>query len=179
MTRGHRPFSRCSHGSILTGLMAVLQDRGVEAQWHDRRHRDHLMALVGGDDGLEVHAFLGNKRFRKIGRMLLIEAVHQAFISPEAAQQVAFFCDRANATLYASKLYLRQAPGDPSVFQVVAERACLFGVGDLTRLADEFDLLVTEYMTVEERLTDLIEEESPVIQARQFGLFREPAAESC
>jgi len=159
--------------------MAVLRDRGVEAQWHDRRRRKHFIALVGGDGGLEVHAFFGSKRIPKIGRMLLIEVVHPAFISAEAAPSVAFFCDRANETLYGSKLYLRRAPGDPSVLQVVAERACLLSGCDLLRLADEFDLLVSEYLTVEEKLEEVLAEDKPIRLARLAGLFDRPVAENC
>ena len=179
MNRDYRPFSRCSRGSILAGLMAVLRDRGVEVQWHGGSHRDHFMALVGGEGGLEAHAFVGNKRIPKTGRMLLIEVVHPAFIAPDAAQEVAFFCDRANETLYGCKLYLRRAPGDPAVFQVVAERGSLLGVGDLIRLADEFDLLVTEYLMVEEKLVEILAEVEPVSQACRCGLFDAPVADNC
>ena len=179
MNHDYRPFSRCATGSVLGGLMAVLRDRGVEAQWHDRPRRKHFMALVGGEGGLEVHAFLGSKRIPKVGRMLLIEVVHPAFIAADSAQMVAFFCDRANQMLYGAKLYLRPAPGDPSVFQVVAERACLLSGCDLLRLADEFDLLVSECLMIQEKLEEVLEESEPILQGRLAGLFDRPVAETC
>ena len=179
MSNDYRPFSRRDPRSVLEGLMAILRDRGVEAQWHQGTRHNHFMALVGGDGGLEVHAFFGRQRLPKIGRILLIEVVHPAFISPDAAQAVAFCCDRANETLYGSKLYLRRAPGDQSVFQLVVERGCLIGGGDLFRLADEFDLLVTEYSMVEEQMEGVLAEGDPILLANRGGLFDGPVAENC
>jgi len=92
---------------------------------------------------------------------------------------VAFFCDRANETLYASKLYLRRTPGASSTFQVVAERACLLGCGDLLRLADEFDLLVTEYLLMEEKLGEVVADDDPYSQARRVMFFDAPVAVDC
>ncbi len=179
MTIHYRPFARCSGGSFLAGLMATLRDRGVEAQWHDGSRRDRFMALVGGEGGLEVHTFFGHKRIPKLGRVLLIEAVHPAFISPEAAPEVAFFCDRANEALYGGKIYLRRAPGDASVFQVVAERGVVLGGGGLSRIADEFDLLVSEYLMIDPKLNEVLAEAEPLAQAQRAGLFDLPAADTC
>ena len=179
MNHKHRPYPGCDSQSVLWGLMAVLGDRGTESQWQDESRRDHFMALVDGDGGLEVHAFLGQQQIPRIGRILLLEVVHPAFISPDSAQEVAFFCDRANEKLYGAKLYLRKAPGDPPVFQLVVERGCLIGGGDLFRLADEFDLLVTEYFMVEEQMEGVLAEGDPILLANRGGLFDGPVAENC
>ncbi len=179
MNRDYRPFSSHNLRSVLKGLMAVLRDRGVRARWHHRTSRNHFMALVGGDGDLEVHAFLGRQRIPRIGRILMLQAVCPPFISPELAPKVAFFCDRANETLYGSKLYLHWASGDPTVLQLIVERGCLVGGGNLFRIADEFDLLVAEYFLAEQKLEDVIGEEDPISQARQVGLFDRPMAETC
>ena len=171
MSNDHSPFRRPDPRTVLHGLMAVLHDRDIEAQWHEGTDHQCVMALVGGDGGLEAHAFLGKQRIPKIGRMLMIEAAHPAFLPPEAAQKVAFFCDRSNETLYASKVYLRRTAGEPLQYQVVVERGCVLGQGDLFRLADEFDLLVNEYFMVQEKLEELLAEDEPVSLARQAGLF--------
>ena len=173
------PFARRDPRPVLAGLMEVLRSRGAEADWHEEDCRDHFVALVGGDGGLEVHVFLGRDSIPRLGRIILFQAIHPMFPTPRTLGRLSMFGDRSNEVLYGAKLYLRKAPGDPSVVQLVVERGVLVGEGDLFRLADEFDLFVTEYHFADERLNTEFPGTDPLSQAKLLGLLDGPVVENC
>ena len=179
MSRHRRPFTKRDVLPVLAGLMQVLRSRGIEAQWHEEGRHDHLMTLVGGDNGLEVHVFLSRGSVPRLGRIIRMQAIHPLFLDPTSAGKLAVFCNRTNRALYGAKLYLRRAPGDHTVFQPVVERGCLLGGGDLFRIADEFDLLATEYFMVEEQLREELPEVDAVSQASRLGSMATPVAVNC
>ena len=171
--------ARRDTGAVLAGLMEVLRSRGAEVQWHEEGCRDHIMALVGGDGGLEVHAFVGTEPVPRLGPIIIFQAIHPLEPDRKRVGRIAVFCDRSNEAMYGAKLYMRQAPGDPDIVQLVVERGTLVGNGDLYRIADEFELLVAEYFMADEKLDEEFPMPDAVSQASMLGLLDEPLVENC
>jgi len=165
--------------ALLAGLMEVLRSRGAEVQWHEPDRRDHFMALVEGDDGLEIHAFVGEEPVPSIGPILVLQALLPVETNSAGAVKYSLLCDQGNLALYGSKIYPRRAPGGADVVQLVIERGVLLGNGDLLRIADEFDMLVAEYAISAEELEPQRPGADALSQARMLGLLEEPLVENC
>ena len=137
------------------------------------------MALASGEGGVEIHVGLGRQRIPRLGRMVVMQAVYPDLYSEETAPWAVCFCDSANEALYGTKFYVRKAPGDPDSFQIVAERACMVNDGGLYRIADEFDLLETEYLMAQEQLEQRKPEDPQLSMSFLEGMYTEPVAENC
>ena len=173
------PSARRDAGAVLAGLMEVLRSRGAEVQWHEEDCQDHIMALVGGDGGLEIHAFVGKEPVPRLGPVIVFQTIHPVEPARKRVGRFGVFCNRSNEALYGAKLYMRKPPGAPDIVQVVVERGALVGNGDLFRIADEFDLLVAEYFMADDKLNEEFPLPDAVSQASMLGLLNEPLVENC
>ena len=175
----YRPFTARDHRSVIAGLKSVLRRRGAAIRTTQGHRHDGFRAVLGGEGGLEVSVNLGRRRIPRLDRVILMQTEFPAFYDRETAPWAVCFCDNANEAIYGSKFYLRAADGDPSRLQIVVERACLVGDGDLFRLADEFDLLVVEYFMAEEQLVQQTPAEMDFPLPSQLAMFDKPVAENC
>ncbi len=155
--RRHRPARRTTSWAEardhLDDLRRALLRRGVAVSWFSG-DGDHVVARVGGEDGVEVHALILDGAREDMGPAILLQAAFKARFTERMAPAFFVFANDADRALLGAKVYLRRVGADEPMMMMLIERGCLLGRSSAAHLLDEFQLLVREHRIVRDKLRE-------------------------